>query len=252
MTYASTGQKTPKGLDDGFSTTKSKKRKRGPDFENLSEARPQPSSTLTEVPKILPGERMGDYSARVDQALPVAGLVNKGKRKDIVGERQQSRMEKRMQKMQKEWREEEARRKARLEEQKEEEDEGEDGVELNDVSDAKSGKSKKKGKRRKKNHDVGGQMEDEDEDPWAIVAANRKREQEEKEKEGKGKGLVGLHDVVLAPPKFDKVPKVKVGVGDVVKKGGLKKQVEMGEARRSVIEGYRQMMRAKREQQVAA
>lgn len=64
--------------------------------------------------------------------------------------------------------------------------------------------------------------------------------------------MVGLHDVVLAPPKFDKVPKVKVGVGDVVKKGGLKKQVEMGEARRSVIEGYRQMMRAKREQQVAA
>lgn len=191
---------------------------------------------------------MGDYSARVDQALPVAGLVNKGKRKGVAGEKQpQSKLEKKMQRMQKEWRAEEVRRKANLEEQREEEEE-EDGVEFDDSY----GKSKKKGKRRKKNLDGGGDIEGEDEDPWAVVAANRKKEQEEKEKEGRGKGLVGLHDVVLAPPKFDKVPKVKVGVGDVMRKGGLKKQVEMSEARKNVIEGYRKMMRARREEQIAA
>ncbi|KAL8686594.1 MAG: hypothetical protein Q9218_006997, partial [Villophora microphyllina] len=92
--------------------------------------------------------------------------------------------------------------------------------------------------------------ESEDDDPWAVVAANRKREQEEKEKRitGGGAGLVGLHDVVLAPPKFSKVPKAKFEVkdmADVIKKGGLKKQTELGEARKSVIEGYRAMMREK-------
>ncbi|KAL9003257.1 MAG: hypothetical protein Q9188_003872 [Gyalolechia gomerana] len=246
MAYASTGQKTPRGLDDGSSTTKSKKRKRGSDNATVPEAQPTPK--LTEVPKIIPGERMGDYAARVDQALPVAGLVSKGKTKGVVGERQQSRLEKRMQRMQKEWREQETRRKARLEEQKEEE---EDKVGFNEDDEKGRGKSKNKGKRRKKNRGGGGdENEDEDEDPWAVVAANRKREQEDKENDGKGRGLVGLHDVVQAPPKFERVPKAKVGVGDAVKQGGLKKQVEISEARKSVIEEYRRMMRDRREQQV--
>lgn len=247
MAYASTGQKTPRGLDDGSSTTKSKKRKRGRDNATVPEAQPAPKPT--EVPKILPGERMGDYAARVDQALPVAGLVSKGKTKGMVGERQQSRMEKRMQRMQKEWREQEARRKARLEQK--EEEEKEDTVGFDDDEKGR-GKSKNKGKRRKKNRGGGGaENEDEDEDPWAVVAANRKREQEDKENDVKGRGLVGLHDVVQAPPKLERVPKVKMGVGDAVKKGGLKKQVEISEARKSVIEEYRRMMRDRREQQVA-
>ncbi|KAL8932312.1 MAG: hypothetical protein Q9216_006891 [Gyalolechia sp. 2 TL-2023] len=263
MTYASTGhKKTQRGLDDGSSTTtKSKKRRQNPDEKAPpppKEAGAQPAARkLTEVPKILPGERMGDYAARVDQALPVAGLVNKGSKKGVAGERrQQSRMEKRMQKMQKEWREEEARRKAKLEEQKEEEEEEdqEHGFEVNDQRSS-SGKTKKGKRRRRKS------QEDEDEDPWAVVAANRKREQEEKEKEkekekdgkGKGKGLVGLHDVVHAPPKFERVPKAKVSLGDAMRKGGLKKQVEMSEARKSVIEEYRRMMRERRgEQQIAS
>ncbi|KAI4187319.1 MAG: hypothetical protein L6R41_002894, partial [Letrouitia leprolyta] len=140
MTYASTGQKTLKGLDDGLSTTKFKKRKRDPDAEAPPEVGAQPPFKPTEIPKILPGERMGDYSARVDQALPVAGLVNKGKRKGVAGEKQpQSKLEKKMQRMQKEWRAEEVRRKANLEEQREEEEE-EDGVEFDDSY----GKSKKK------------------------------------------------------------------------------------------------------------
>ncbi|KAL8815794.1 MAG: hypothetical protein Q9223_005102, partial [Gallowayella weberi] len=92
---------------------------------------------------------------------------------------------------------------------------------------------------------------DEDGDPWAVVAANRRREQEEKAKEkekGDGKGgLIGLHDVVQAPPKFTAVPRTKVDVVDVIRKGGLKRQVELGEARRSVIEGYRRMMKERRE-----
>ncbi|KAI4120700.1 MAG: hypothetical protein LQ338_006824 [Usnochroma carphineum] len=219
MTYASTGRKTPRGLDDGSSAhSQSRKRKRDSS---------QDMDASTAVPKILPGERMGDYAARVDMALPVRGLVGKGR-----GERQ-SRLEKRMQRMQREWREVDRRLRERGEEEEEVEEDG-----------GGAGKSAKKGKKRKGKGKGG--VED-DEDPWAVVAKNRKREQEEKEKEkeGRGGGLVGLHDVVLAPPKFER----KVKVGDVVKKGGLKRQVEVSEARREVVEGYRRMMRERREGQ---
>ncbi|KAI4238165.1 MAG: hypothetical protein LQ349_001275 [Xanthoria aureola] len=171
MKYTSTRHKPPRGLDDGGTNNPfpiNKKRKRNPHDEDEAAGAPivpnnvdrsGSSSTNPSLPKILPGERMADFSARVNHALPVVGLV----------------------------------------------------------------------------------------DPWAVVAANRKREQEAKEKgEGKG-GLVGLHDVVLAPPKFTKAPTKKVDVADVVRKGGLKRQVELSEARASVIEGYRRMMRERRD-----
>lgn len=203
------------------------------------------------MPKILPGERMGDFGARVDQALPVVGLGGKG------GGRQ-TRAEQRMQRMQREWREEEARRKVRVEEAREEEAE-EDGEEFGEgylgLSGVGKGKGKKKRGKRRTNGKGGsggdgGRVDDDDDDdgdPWAVVAANRKRELAEKEIGGGG--LVGLHDVVLAPPKFEKVPKKQIGIEDLVKKGGWKRQVEISEARREVVEGYRRMMRERRGQQ---
>lgn len=184
---------------------------------------------------------MGDFSARVDRAFPVsAGLVGK---KGVGG--RQTRTEKRMQRMQREWRVVEARRKEKLLDAQEEEEEAqaeEDGA-GGGLRVGIMGRGKKGGKKRK----MVGEGSD-DEDLWAVVAANRKREQEEREKrEGRG-GLVGLHDVVLAPPKFTKVPKKKkVDGADVVRKGGLKRQVELSEERRSVVEGYRRMMKEKRE-----
>ncbi|KAI4255407.1 MAG: hypothetical protein L6R42_006751 [Xanthoria sp. 1 TBL-2021] len=264
MNYTSTGHKTPRGLDDGIKLSANKKRKRGSNDEEQAAQNVAHTSgtTKADIPKILPGERMGDFSARVDQALPVVGLASKGKGVGGLKERQ-TKTERKMQRMQKEWREMDVRRKAKLQEAEEEaeEEEEEDGggggggggggrVTVNATG---SGKGKKKGKRRRNkggdgkegSNDDGGDDED-DEDPWAVVAANRRREHEEKEKgEGKG-GLVGLHDVVLAPPKFTKVP-TKVDVADVVRKGGLKRQVELSEARASVIEGYRRMMRERRE-----
>ncbi|KAI4248960.1 MAG: hypothetical protein L6R42_009136 [Xanthoria sp. 1 TBL-2021] len=256
MNYTSTGHKTPRGLDDGIKPSANKKRKRlSNDEEQAAQNVPHSSGiTKADIPKILPGERMADYSARVDQALPVVGLASKGKGVGGLKERQ-TKTERKMQRMQKEWREMDERRKAKLQEAEEEAEEEEDGgggrVTVNATG---SGKGKKKGKKRRNkggggregSDDDGGDDKD-DEDPWAVVAANRRREQEEKEKgEGKG-GLVGLHDVVLAPPKFTKVPTKKVDVADVVRKGGLKRQVELSEARATVIEGYRRMMRERRE-----
>ncbi|KAL8670128.1 MAG: hypothetical protein Q9168_005310, partial [Polycauliona sp. 1 TL-2023] len=221
MNYTSTGHKLPRGLDDGTNPSATRKRKRGSNTEEIKAPTvqnvPDPSTKKPkpEIPKLLPGERMADYSARVDQALPIVGLVSKGKGAGggaAAGlKERQTKTERKMQRMQKEWREEDMRRKAKLQEAEEEAEEEED------------------------ENGNGGRVAD----PWAVVAANRRREQEEKEKGESRGGLVGLHDVVLAPPKFTKVPTKKLDVADVLKKGGLKRQVELSEARTSVIEGYR-------------
>ncbi|KAL8824559.1 MAG: hypothetical protein Q9170_008119 [Blastenia crenularia] len=241
MTYASTGHKTRRGLDDAIPAGKKRKRTADDAVEEK-----QPEFKQSDVPRIMPGERMGDYAARVDQALPVAGLARKG-------EGRQTRMEKRMQRMQKEWMEGDKKRRERGEEEAEEAKDGEDDRFGGPKVGSMGSKKGKKGRRRKKvaNGELG-ELEDDDEDPWAVVAANRKRELEakEKEKDGRGGGLVGLHDVVQAPPKFEKVPRVKVGIEDVARKGGLKKQVEMSEARRQVVEGYRRIMRERRGEKV--
>ena len=62
---------------------------------------------------------------------------------------------------------------------------------------------------------------------------------------------MGLNDVVQAPPAFTKVPKEKfqvrgarVEVENVPRaSGSLRKREELGSVRRSIVEGYRQMMK---------
>lgn len=142
-----------------------------------------------------------------------------------------------MQKMQQEWRAEEARRRAKREELREEEEELESQDER-----AVVGKGKK-GRRGKRD----GEQE---EDIWAAVGAKRgdNNEREMEMGNGRGKGLVGLHDVVLAPPKFAKAPMEKFKVRGQVGRGGvmgLKRQGELSEARKWVVEGYRALMRKK-------
>ncbi|KAL8946208.1 MAG: hypothetical protein Q9222_007365 [Ikaeria aurantiellina] len=232
MHYASTGLKTPNGLDTGPSKN-SKKRKRGDEEKNSTiNNNSQAHNEVNPPPKILPGERMHDFAARVDLALPVSkGMVGKG-----GSGKQQSRMEKRMQRMQKEWREADQRRKEKVEEEREEREDEDDEEDSGLREGERKGKGGKKKKRKRGDGDAG-----EEDDPWAVVAANRNREGDRKA------GLVGLHDVVQAPPKLRAPEKKKLDVMDVVRKGGLKRQGELSEARRSVVEGYRKMMRERRE-----
>jgi len=242
MAYQTTGRKTPSGLDDGNPKKQSKKRKREPDT-----AQPARDGKKSQdlIPTIKAGERMSDFAARVNAALPVAGLV-RNRRKDPLGLKgNQTKMERRMQRMQKEWREVEAKRKETLEEAMEEAEEEDDKAgHGQSVSQGAGGKKLKKGKRRKV---IGEEGADED-DPWAVVKAARNE---------KASGLVGLHDVVLAPPQFSKLPKekfrvqngAKVEVTDVPNTAGsLRRREELGRARRSVVEGYRKMMQGKRKE----
>jgi hypothetical protein len=229
------GKKPPSGLDDGI--VKSKKRKTVPALSTDTQATTTTATKAAPL-QIKPGERMNDFSARVDQALPVLGLIGRGTNgvKDLPGvKKHKTRHEKRMHKMYDEWRVVEAKRKEALLEAKEEAEEEEDPWEGIIIKS-------RKGKRGKK----GGGSEDED--PWAAVG--------KKGKDGEGKkGLVGLHDVVQAPPQFTKVPKEKfrvlngarVDVADVPNKvGSLRRREELLEARRGVVEGYRRMMRERK------
>jgi hypothetical protein len=243
------GKRLPKGLDDGVKETKAAKKRRvaaeketnGP-AENVSKE--EKSEEKPEVPTIRPGEKMSAFSARVDAALPVSGLVNKGAKggKDPLSLKiGRTKTEKRMHRMYDEWRAEEKRiqeRKMDELEQAEEEAMDEDGQvkwKVDIVNE--TGAKKKKGKKGKKR--VLGEVEDGEDDPWARIKRDR------------GEVKVGLNDVVQAPPTFTKVPKDKfkvrgarVEVEDVPKaSGSLRRREELGSVRRSVVEGYRAMMK---------
>jgi len=252
----SRGQKLPKGLDDGIRPPKAKKSvaKKGDDesgtgVQITKKKQKEAEKQIVEIPTIKPGEKMSEFSARVDAALPVSGLINKGAKngKDPLGLKVgRTKTEKRMHRMYDEWRAEEARIKEKREEaaelaEEEEMEEDENGQvrwkrDLDGEEGAQGKKAKKGGKKKK----VIGEIDDGEEDPWAVIKRNR------------NEGKVGLNDVVKAPPTFSKVPKEKfkvragarVEVEDVPKaSGSLRRREELGVVRKSVVEGYRQMMK---------
>jgi hypothetical protein len=246
------GKKLPKALDDGMKETKAAKKRRvaaEKETESTEQTRnakvEEKAEARIEVPTIKPGEKMSAFSARVDAALPVSGLINKGARggKDPLGLKVgRTKTEKKMHRMYDEWRAEEKRiqeRKMDELEKAEEEAMDEDGqVKWKvDIEAVRNGAGKRKnGKGKKK---VLGEVEDGEDDPWARIKRDR------------GEGKVGLNDVVQAPPTFTKVPEEKfkvrrarAEVEDVPKaSGSLRRREELGNVRRSVVEGYRAMMK---------
>lgn len=244
------GKKLPKGLDDGVRETKAAKKRRvaaekETDAAENTEEKTPPEEKF-EVPTIRPGEKMSEFSARVDAALPVSGLINKGSKggKDPLGLKVgRTKTEKKMHRMYDEWRAEEKRiQERRMEELEKAEEEAMDEDENGqvkwkvDLVEEKVGKKKKGRKARKK---LLGEVEDGEDDPWAKIKRDR------------GEGKVGLNDVVQAPPTFTKVPKEKfkvrgarVEVEDVPKaSGSLRRREELSSVRKSVVEGYRAMMK---------
>lgn len=238
-------KKLPSGLDNGDARA-NKKRKRGQDEAAAGKAAKAakapapvvPKSKLqpvADIPKIMPGEKLRDYNARVDQALPIAGLAVKGKNKGLGTKERQTKTEKRLHKMYADWRKEDERIKEKAEEEEElrEEDEeekkalyGEEATAIHEVG--------KKGKRRRM---IGEQKDDKD-DPWAVLKTKRDAPK-------------GLHDVAQAPPEFTVKPKEKfkvknnarVNVVDVPNSAGsLKRREELGAERKNIIEQYRALM----------
>lgn len=236
------GQKPRSGLDDGETKKSRKKRKLLESDEDEQQPAAKAAKATVVDPRtgeelrILPGERMSDFAARVNQALPVGGLSRKGKNIDGAKERR-TKTEKRMHKMYAEWREEEARRKEKLEEQQEkQEEEDEEKVAEHGGQDIHVPSSSRSKKKR-----MVGEVDDDEDDPWAVLKIKRDAPK-------------GLHDVVQAPPSMKVVPKekfkvrdgAKVSVANVPGASGmksLKQREELGEARKEVIERYRAMMK---------
>ncbi|KAH9826571.1 hypothetical protein Tdes44962_MAKER00535 [Teratosphaeria destructans] len=232
-------KKRPSGLDDGAE----RKKKRKLDAHNVPAtaiSTPVAAATVnTQVPKIMPGESLADYSARVDQALPVGGLARKGK-VDGVKDRQ-TRKEKKMHRMYAEWREQDAKIKERLEEEQELQEEAEEEKRAQYGDESFAFPESRKARRKR----LIGEAADRDEDPWKVLKEKRLAEGEERR---------GLNDVVQAPPAMTVVPKEKFKVQGGAKvqvanvpggAGSLKRREELGEARRQIIEQYRAMMKGK-------
>ncbi|KAK5136999.1 hypothetical protein LTR08_001506 [Meristemomyces frigidus] len=242
-----THKRPSSGLDDGMSKKKKRKLEGQKAGTTALHAAPMPkkaappAAATADVPKIQPGESLADYSARVDQALPMAGLTRKGTVKiDGVKERK-TKNERRLQKMHAAWREEDVRRKEKLEERLEEEEEEREEKEAKygGQSIALPSHPTRKAK-RKRTLTEAAESSDED-DPWAVLDARKKVQR-------------NLHDVVQAPPEMKVVPtekfKVRAGarvdVADVPQRAGsLKRREELGGERRGVIEAYRALMRGR-------
>ncbi|KAI1131237.1 hypothetical protein F5Y10DRAFT_234108, partial [Nemania abortiva] len=234
------GKKPRSGLDNGDEPrgAKGKKRKAGQEAKPTEAKADVKSAAAAAIPTIRPGERMSEFSARVDAALPVSGLVNKSTNgnKDPLGLKAwRTHKERKMHKMYDEWREQDRKIKEKREEELEQEaerelEEEESGVswKLN-IGNQLSGKGKKK---RSKD----------DEDPWEILRKKR------------GEERPGLRDVALAPPELTAKPSKQllvrgaaVQVSDVPKSAGsLKQREELQAARSGIIAAYRKKMGEKR------
>ncbi|OBT76937.1 hypothetical protein VF21_04180 [Pseudogymnoascus sp. 05NY08] len=243
------GKKLPSGLDDGIKPTKKQKQAAAAAEKGNKPQAPKVDPEQVEIPRIKPGEKMSEFSARVDAALPISGLINKtGKDgKDPLGLKVgRTKTEKRMHRMYAEWREQEQKIQDKrqeameLAEEEELDDEGRVKWKLDPEDTVQTGK-KKNGKGKKKK--AIGEIDDGNDDPWAILKKTR------------NEGPNRLSDVYQAPPTFTKIPKEKfkvrgarVEVEDVPKaSGSLRRREELGEVRQSVVEGYRQMMKENRE-----
>ncbi|PSS02406.1 hypothetical protein BD289DRAFT_471003 [Coniella lustricola] len=259
------GRKVRDGLDDGSRPANNKKKRKAAaagaeedEVKAASEAAAIVAAAKKKnIPTIQPGERMSEFAARVDAALPVMGLVKKStKGKDPLGLKvHRTLKEKKMHKLYDEWRREEAaiqeQRREELEdaEEREMEEEGAAGgsvkwrVDMESEAATGGKKGKKKGGKRGKGAKSVWEVDDgDDADPWEALKKKR------------GEAKIGLHDVVKAPPVFKTIPKqvFKVGgatvdVGTIPKSAGsLKRREELQTVREEVIASYRKMMEGKR------
>lgn len=242
---------TPSGQDAG----ETKKRKRGvPDGSTEGSTEKKKSTSASAMgldnPKILPGEKLSDFAARVDRELPLSAMKrsNNPTASDVPklrGERL-TKHERRLRRLQRQWRAEEERIQERENEEKDErEADMDDQNQLWKQWEAEAGKKKKKGPatKKKKEEDDGDSDADDDPDPWAKL--NRP---------DRVNKPANPFDVAQAPPQLSKAKgKFKVRGGarvDVANVpgavGSLRRREELAGERRNVVEEYRRLMAEKR------
>ncbi|KAJ5457998.1 hypothetical protein N7475_009386 [Penicillium sp. IBT 31633x] len=263
MQYQQTGRRAPSGLETGERTNK-RKRNATEDANQSSKKtaraaepkQPQPSAKeKAEMPKIMPGERLAEFAARVDREMPLSEMTKTVKKgTDGKEQHKQTKHEKHLRRLQSGWREEEAKIREREQEEREEREE-EMEVELAQWKEweleAAGGKKKKSAaaRKKKKGKNVGGDGDgdddsaDDDPDPWAKL---KKRDEERKK---------NPFEVAKAPPQLVKPREIfkvrggaKVDVANVpAAVGSLRRREELADERRNIVEEYRKLMAAKRQ-----
>jgi hypothetical protein len=204
------GQRVRSGLDNGIRESKKDKKAKKQsttattttipngtkpsDNQTPSQSQPQSSSTPTTTDttsnnnlKILPGEHLADFSARVDQSLPLSSIPrhNHKNPSDLKLKTSLTKHNKRLARMQSEWRNTETRLQEKREEEKDEaaDQREEDSLLWMGVSARPGGGGGKRSKKKKR---------EEEEDPWKILERKRREDGAGRQK--------NLQDVVLAPP----------------------------------------------------
>lgn len=234
---------TPQDKGKGKGNGKGKSKTAGRKATDAASSEPASTPAAEEL-KIRPGERLSEFSHRVDAALPISGLVNKTVKngKDPLGLKvRRTKKERKMHNMYAEWREIDRKVKERREEERELAEEREMENEALGVSwklelEAQ-GRKKKKGRRARYIGEAG----EPEGDPWAEIAKKR------------GEAKVGINDVAQAPPDL-KLPRKKllvrgaaVAVDDIPKAAGsLRQREELQGIRKEVVESYRKMMSERR------
>ncbi|KAJ5945566.1 hypothetical protein N7454_002405 [Penicillium verhagenii] len=255
MQFRTTGRRAPSGLETG-EKKENKKRKRegnadaknGPQKKTattVSEQQAASSATDTKktMPKILPGEKLADFAARVDRSLPLSEMTKSAK-SGVPGMRNHkiTKHEKHLRRLQEGWRKDEAKLKEKEQAEREEREfEMGDQLELlNEWEREMRGGKKKKNIVKKKAGDAG--SDDDDPDPWAKL---KKRDKERQ---------TNPFEVAHAPPTLAKPREIfkirggaKVDVANVPNAvGSLRRREELAGERRNIVEEYRRLMAERR------
>ncbi|EAU37301.1 predicted protein [Aspergillus terreus NIH2624] len=218
--------------------SKSRKKKTA----DVSESTVTAASAPQSMPKILPGEKLSDFAARVDREMPISGMKrsNNPAPSDLpkIREHRVTKHEKHLRRLQEQWRKEEKEIQEReAAEREEREGELEEETQLWKQWQAEAGKAKAKKKGAGKKG-----LNPDDLDPWAKLNKTRMNKP------------ANPLEVAQAPPQLTKPREIfkvrggaKVDVANVPAAGGsLRQREELAAERRSIVEQYRKMMAEKR------
>lgn len=260
LNYHRTGQGVLNGLDNGEGK-KSKKRKREQEDEKRGAGillAPAPATSASagagtsgsaaggvakssideQLLRIQPGEKLSDFGIRVDQMLPLSGISTKGKKVEGIKEKR-TKHDKRLKKLQDGWRAEDVKIREKEEEEREiAEEEWEEklaGMDKEARAIMLAVEKQQQGKKKKAKQI--GEVDDDEDDPWAVLEKKREKPK-------------GVFEVNVAPPTFKKLPRElfkESKARDVPKEAGsLRRREELGETRAEIIGRYRAMMARKR------
>lgn len=223
-----------------------------------AQTKPEQSKESTETPsakapKILPGEKLSDFAARVDREMPLSRM----KRSDNptatgdnpkVNDHKRTKHEKHLRRLQSQWREDDVKiREREAAEREEREEEMEEQLQLWKTWEIEAGKKKRNpnasagASKKKKNAGGENGVDDDGPDPWAKLKKKR--------------AAVNPFDVVQEPPQLQK-PKekfkvrggAKVDIANVPAAGGsLRRREELASERRNIVEEYRRLMAERRQ-----